>query len=370
MTFGWLVNQIRNETGMMEIDYKRAIAGVLFVCLALQMTAQMKPLKDLPLNPMPPYLEKITTFGQRCDWSHDGKHLIFLEKTFGDVYEVEVETGILTPLTHHFFHEGFVRALYLSNGDILLSGSRTFDAKEPWKSRSPEQAELWVLKRDLSGPPTPLGVHCKEGPTCSRKQLKIAWTVDDIYTADIVYEDGVPGLSAIDTLVKSEDLPEPVNGWRLETQNFRPPSDKELIFNAHFPSVEYEAEVMGIDLETNEIVNYSQRPDRYDEPEGIFPDGKFILVESTRHHPQRGDRTTWDYIDIYKLALDGSAEMERLTYFNEDAKFKATNPVVSDDGRYMAFQYSIVGETTGIGHGILIWDFKKEEETKHENNHE
>lgn len=321
----------------------------------------MKPIADLPYDPMPAYLERISTFGQRCDWSHDGKHIVFLEKTFGDVYEVEVETGILTPLTHHFFHEGFTRALYLANGDILLSGSKTFDANDPWKSRMPEQAELWVLKRDLSEPPTSLEVFCKEGPTCSRSNMKIAWTIDDIYMADIVYENGVPQLVNIDTLVRSKDLPEPVNGWRLETQNFRPPYDNELIFNAHFPKVEYEAEVMGIDLKTRKIVNYTNRPDRYDEPEGIFPDGKYLLVESTRHHPKCDEgRTTWDYIDLYKLTLDGSGTMERITYFNKDSKYKATNPVVSDDGRYMAFQYSIVGETTGIGHGILIWDFEKQ----------
>ena len=327
--------------------------------------AQMKANLGLPEDMKAPYLKKITSFGQRCDWSLDGKKIIFLEKTFGDVYEVEVATGELTPLTHHFFHEGFVRALYLSNGDILLSGSKTFDASDPWKSRSPEQAELWILKRDLLSPPTRLGVFCKEGPTASRKQMKIAWTVDDIYMSDIVYENGVPRLKQIDTLVRSADLPKEVDNWRLETQNFRPPYDDELIFNAHFPAIEYEAEVMGIDLKTKKIVNYSQRPDRYDEPEGIFPDGKNILVESTRHYPKRDEgHTTWDYIDLYKLALDGSAKMERVTYFNKDKKYKATNPVVSDDGRYMAFQYSIVGETTGIGHGIVIWDFEKEKEVK------
>ncbi|GEC72592.1 hypothetical protein SAMN05443543_11433 [Flavobacterium flevense] len=339
---------------------------VIFGCITMNpmvIIAQKTGVVKYPLDTMLNYVTKITTFGERCDWSLDGKRIVFLEKTFGDVFEIEVATGKLTPLTHHFFHEGFVRALYLSNGDILLSGSKTFDAYDPWKSRSPEKAELWVLKRDLSGPPTPLGVFCKEGPAVSRKQMKIAWTVDDIYVADIVYENGTPMLKQIETLVQSKDLPKEVENWHLETQNFRPPYDNELIFNAHFPAVEYEAEVMGIDLKTRKIVNYSQRPDRYDEPEGIFPDGKNILVESTRHYPKRDEgRTTWDYIDIYKLALDGSAKIERITYFNKDKKYKATNPVVSDDGRYMAFQYSLVGETTGIGHGIVIWDFVKEQE--------
>ena len=81
-----------------------------------------------------------------------------------------------------------------------------------------------------------------------------------------------------------------------ETQNFRPPYDNELIFNAHYPKIEYEAEVMGIDLKTRKIVNYSHRADRYDEPEGIFPDGKNTLVESTRHFPKRQTgHTTWSY---------------------------------------------------------------------------
>jgi len=191
--------------------------------------------------------------------------------------------------------------------------------------------------------------------------MRIAWTIDDIYLADIIYEDGIPKLANRKTIIRPDDLPEPVHGWRLETQNFRPPDDRELIFNAHYPSIEYEAEVMGYNLETGGIVDYSKRPDRYDEPEGIFPDGKHILVESTRHHPTVDEgRKTWDYIDIYKLALDGSGDMERITWFNKDLKYKATNPVVSDDGRYMAFQYSVVGETTGIGHGIVIWDFDRD----------
>ena len=64
--------------------------------------AQMKANLGLPEDMKAPYLKKITSFGQRCDWSLDGKKIIFLEKTFGDVYEVEVATGELTPLTHHF----------------------------------------------------------------------------------------------------------------------------------------------------------------------------------------------------------------------------------------------------------------------------
>ncbi len=136
------------------------------------------------MDELPAHIKQVTHFGERADWSHshkgrltaDGRKILFLEKTFGDVYEIELATGIIRPMTHHYFHEGYTRALYLANGDILLSGSRQFDANDPWPSRSEKNAELWVLKKDLSGPPTPLGEKCFEGPAVSRRNMRIAWT--------------------------------------------------------------------------------------------------------------------------------------------------------------------------------------------------
>jgi hypothetical protein len=87
-----------------------------------------------PLDELPPHIKRVTHFGQRADWSHDGKRILFIERTFGDIYEVELKTKIIRPMTHHYFHEGYTRALYLANGDILLSGAQQFDAKDPWPS--------------------------------------------------------------------------------------------------------------------------------------------------------------------------------------------------------------------------------------------
>ena len=101
-----------------------------------------------PIDELPPYIRQLTYFGQRADWSHDGKKILFIEKTFGDIYEAEIATGIIRPLTHHYFHEGYTRALFLSNGDILLSGARKFDAEDPWPSRNERNAELWVLRSE------------------------------------------------------------------------------------------------------------------------------------------------------------------------------------------------------------------------------
>ena len=134
----------------------------------------------------------------------------------------------------------------------------------------------------------------------------------------------------------------------LETQNFRPPDEKELIFSAYGYQ---KTEVAGLDIATGKIVNYSNAPGQYDEPEGIFPDGKHTLVECDAHNPKGSQ-----HIDIYKLALDGSGKYERITFFADYPGYKASNPVVSDDGRFIAFQYARLGDRAGIGRGILILD--------------
>jgi hypothetical protein len=327
------------------------LAGLLLAGCAGELQSRKG---ESPLDELSPWIKRATHFGQRADWSHDGKRILFIEKTFGDVYEVELATKIIRPMTHRYYHEGYTRALYLSNGDILLSGARKFDVDNPRASRDEKNAELWVLKRDLSGPPTPLGEHCKEGPAVSRKNMRIAWALrDKFYMADIVYEDGVPKLTNRKVIMDKKNLPFKCG---IETQNLRPPDEKELIFSAYGYQ---RSEVAGLDIGTGKVVNYSNAPGQYDEPEGIFPDGKYTTVECDGHNP-RGIH----YIDIYKLALDGSGRMERLTFFAEYPGYKATNPVISDDGRYMAFQYARRGDRAGVGRGILVFDLKMYEKMK------
>jgi len=313
-----------------------------------------------PADDLPPYITQVTHFGEHADWSHDGKRILFLGKTFGDVYEVELETKNIRLVTHHYYHEGYVRALYLPNGDILLSGAKEFDAANPWPSRY-SMAELWVLDRSLTKKPVPLGTKCTEGPAVSRTKPRIAWTVDhgdypdklprftsQIWVADVVYEKGIPRLDNKRLVLDSRDLPFQCN---LEPQNFRPPDEKELIFSAY---VYQWTEVMGLDLETGAVVNYSEAPGQYDEPEGIFPDGLHTLVECDKQN-LKGDH----FVDIWKLRLDGSHHLDRVTYFSDYPGYKSSNPVVSDDGRYMAFQIATTKDRAGVGRGIFVYDFEK-----------
>ena len=70
------------------------------------------------------------------------------------------------------------------------------------------------------------------------------------------------------------------------------------------------------------------------------------------------------YVDLWKLKLDGSGQTERLTFFSDFPGYKASNPVVSDDGRFMAFQMARSKDSAGVGYGIFILDLQKAKPAK------
>jgi hypothetical protein len=334
----------------------------VLLCLLVTITALAsdEPAKS-PDQDLPPHITRLTFFGERADFSHDGKRILFVEKTFGDVYEIELSTRAIRLLTAHFKHLGYTRALYLVNGDILLSGPDRFDPKNPGPSRV--QCFLHVLGKDLTKPPTPLGTKCSEGPAVSRKRMHIAWThvaeqypdemprgSSKIHEADIVLDSGTPKLANHKVVLDSRDLP---FRCTLECQNFVPPAERELTFSAYG----YQAtDVCSIDLQTKKVTNYSDAAGQYDEPEGVFPDGQSTLVECDREGQSgRGP----GHVDIWKLSLDGRRTWERLTYFNKYPGYKASNPVVSDDGKFMAFQTARSSDPAGVGYGIFLFDFAK-----------
>jgi hypothetical protein len=312
-----------------------------------------------PADHLPPHIRQVTGFGERADWSHDGKRLLFLSKTFGDAMEYDLATKAIRNRTAHYPHHGYTRALYLVNGDILLSGPEHFDPKNTREARV--QCWLSVLDRSGTKPATPLGTKCSEGPAVSRRRLRIAWTHvaaeypgempaggSRMQEADLVYDTGRPRLANQRLILDSRDLPFKCT---LETQNYRPPEERELTFSAYG----YQGtEVAGVDLVTKKVVNYSNAPGQYDEPEGIFPDGQHTLVECDQQN-----RKGSGYVDLWKLKLDGSGATERLTHFSDYPGYKASNPVVSDDGRFIAFQMAKSREAAGVGHGIFILDLTR-----------
>ena len=114
------------------------------------------------------------------------------------------------------------------------------------------------------------------------------------------------------------------------------------------------SEAFLFDLASRKLVNISKTPDAYEEVEGVFPDGKHTLVERADH---KGNH--WPLIDAWKLSFDGSGQCERLTFFTEYNGYKGGEPVVSDDGRFMAFTLGRSGMEAGQGFGIFVMDLQQ-----------
>jgi hypothetical protein len=337
----------------------RALTVLALILATLRGSLADEPERS-PDQDLPPHITRLTLFGERADFSHDGKRVLFLEKTFGDAYELDLATRALRLLTGHYKHVGYTRALYLANGDILLSGPERFDPKDPGPSRV--HCFLSVLDQRLDRPPVPLGTKCSEGPAVSRKRMHIAWThVAEQYPGEMppgssrIYEadidtGGTPRLVNRRLVLDSRELP---FRCMLESQNFRPPEERELTFSAYGHN---NTDVCAVDLVTKKVVNYANAPGQYDEPEGIAPDGRWTLVESDRE--SRSGRGP-GHVDIWRLSLDGKGTWHRLTYFNTYPGYKASNPVVSDDGQFMAFQMARSRDPAGVGYGIFLYDFAK-----------
>jgi hypothetical protein len=310
-----------------------------------------------PADALPPHVTRLVAEGVRPDWSRDGSRLLYLDALVGNVFELDLDTRAVRPLTAHFAHQRFTRARYLASGDVLLCGPRGQGAAQPEGGRW--HTELWWLPGDASGPAAPLEAPCFEGPAVSRSSLRIAWTRSDypdsvvfgrseIWTGEIVVEAGVPRLT---DRVKRLDRAAFRYLAFFETQDFRPPGERELIFTAY---AHRGGEVMGLDLETGAITNYS-RNWAYDEAEGVFPDGSAVAVE---REPDTYTLVPRGHIDIWRTALDGSGESVRLTRFSEFEGFGANNPVVSPDGRFMAFGLREAGGAHGNGRGIFVMDLR------------
>jgi len=334
----------------------RVIAALACVG-ALSLTAPQGTKQGSPEDQLPPNIMRLSHFGERASWSPDGRRVAFMEKSFGDAYEIDLASKALRLLTH-YPHAGFLRVQYLPNGDYFLIGARTFTDIQSTRSRD---QEMWVLKRDFKpgDHALPLGHKISEGVAISRTSSKIAWSntrgqypdqlqegESVIYTGDVVDEGGAPKLTNKKEVIRAR-APE----CTLEAQDFRD-NDRELIYTCYRSPF---ADVLGVELATGRITVYRKLPGEYNEVEGIFPDGRYTLVESSREQSQQNS----NYIDIWKLRLEpNSDDFTRVTHWGEYAGYKASNPVVSPDGRRIAFQSARSKDPAGVGYGIFVMDLK------------
>ena len=119
-----------------------------------------------------------------------------------------------------------------------------------------------------------LGQKMSEGAAISKKTLKIAFSQVAAQAPDLAPEasrlvvadldlSGAPRLINQKTVYESKD-----RSCVIEAQDFYD-NDTKMTFTCYEP--EGRASVMGIDLKTGEVTNFSKTPGSYNEVEGIFP---------------------------------------------------------------------------------------------------
>src|SRR5437660_2384516 len=110
----------------------------IFCLVASPIAAQQS--EKSPDQELPPHITRLTIFGERADWSHDGKRLLFLSKTYGDIFEIDLATRTLRLLTGHYPHAGYTRALYLVSVICQPRFQASFSIGEEWISPITAQA--------------------------------------------------------------------------------------------------------------------------------------------------------------------------------------------------------------------------------------
>jgi len=337
---------------------------LLIACLVLvvPLAAAERKAGD-PLENLPPNIEMLTHFGERADISPDNQRVAFMGKSFGDAMVIDLKTRIIQCLTCNVPGAAFLRVMHLVTGDYLLIGPDHFENISVSRARD---NELWFLSKARGSKPVKLGQKMSEGAAISKQSLRIAFSqtaaqapdlapeASRLMVADLDLSAGTPKLINKKTVYASKD-----RSCVLEAQDFYA-NDSKMIFTCYEAQGTFAASVMGLDLATGQVTNFSQAPGTYNEPEGIFPDGLYTTVEADRQCQSLGSQAGALNIDIWKLKLDGTGkDFVRLTNLNDYQGGKASNPVVSTDGRFMAFQTGRTTDPAGVGYGILLYWFKK-----------
>lgn len=306
----------------------------------------------------------LSALGERPSFSPDGRRIAFIGKANGDAYEIELATGKVRNLSRDVPHQGVLRVQYLANGDYLITAPRHNDGPD-----SRARVEMWVLGKDLDTPLQPLGENPLEGVAISRENNLIAWTTfapgtalgpgeswsamffkpTKHYLAEIVYRDGMARIAN-----KREIMATPPKDCNfIEPQDFRD-ADNELVFSClgaadGKPLVS----VMGYNLQTGRFITYRRVVGEYNEVEGIAPDGKWATVECGIQ-----ETAALPPLDICELEMKPDGKMRRIIVGTQPGSSShVSNPVVSPDGKYIAFQKgdSAVGE---IGEGMGVYLIK------------
>lgn len=304
-------------------------------------------------------MEVLTHFGERADISPDNREIAFMAKSFGDAFVIDLKTRAIRCLTCSIPGAAFLRVMHLSTGDYILIGAEKFTDIRTSRGRD---NELWFLSRKPGSKPVRLNQKMSEGAAISKKSLLMAFSETSTQNAELprgasrlIVAEVDPAAQALKN--KRVVYESPTNACTLEAQDFFD-NDRRMTFTCYEP--EGKASVRTLELASGRTVNQSESIGSYNEVEGIFPDGLHTCVESDRQAILAGRPGLFRQIDIWKLRLDGTGKsFTRLTNFNDFEGWKASNPVVSTDGKFMAFQVARTADEAGVGYGIVLLRFQQ-----------
>jgi len=313
-----------------------------------------------PLEALPKGHEVLTRFGERADFSPDNQRIAFMAKSFGDAFVIDLKTRVIRCLTCGVPGAAFLRIMHLSDGNYILIGPERFSDIRTSRSRD---NELWFMSKEPGSKPVKLGRKMSEGAAISKKRLRMAWSETEsqfpelprgysrLVVGDVEVGGGTAKLVNVRTVYESKSP-----SCRIEAQDFYD-DDTKMTFTCYRPKGL--GGVMGIDLKTGAVTDFSQADAIYNEVEGIFPDGKYTLVESSKQVETLGGVHGSREIDVWKLRMDGTGkDFVRVTHFNDYEGWKASNPVVSTDGKWIAYQIARAADEAGVGYGIVVMRVK------------
>lgn len=332
----------------------------LLAALLLSLPAFAQRKSGSPLEHLPPQIEILTHFGERADISPDNGTIVFMDKSFGDAFAIHLNTRVIRCLTCNVPGAAFLRIMHLPSGDYILIGPEHFS--DIHSSRTKDN-QLWFLSKTPGSKPEPFGEKMSEGAAISKKSMKISYSRthaqdetlppehSQLFVADVETTGGKATLKNKKLVYESRS-----KACTIEAQDFYD-HDRKMTFTCYEP--QGLASVMSIDLTSGAVENMSKAPGTYNECEGIYPDGLYTNVEADRQVAALGGTRGSRNIDIWKLRLDGTGkDFTRLTHFNDYEGYKASNPVVSTDGRWMAFQVARPQDEAGVGYGILLYHLR------------
>jgi hypothetical protein len=310
-----------------------------------------------PLDHLPSNIQVLTTFGERADFSPGNQQIAFMTKSFGDAMTIDLQTRKIKCLTCNVPAAAFLRVMHVITGDYVLIGPEKFTDIRTSRERD---NELWFLSRQAGSKPVRFNEKMSEGMAISKTSMKIAYSQVHAQAPDL--KEGASRLIVADIDITGETpkivnkkivYESPDHNCTIEAQDFFD-HDTRMTFTCYEP--QGLASVMTIDLTNSQVSNQSQQQGSYNECEGIFPDGGYTCVEADRQCNELGGKRGAGNIDIWKLKLDGTGkDFVRLTHFNDYEGGKASNPVVSTDGKWMAFQLANTTDPAGVGYGILLY---------------